>query len=534
MTTDARPRPSRWRRWRVTVLLVLLLAIYPIRRAFEYAAEPAGPKDCPPLEPQGDVPTVRIETAANVPWSQRGGTINDASCLNRTPVYGIVEVRSADDVRSALAFARANTLRVSTAGVRHSMGGHAFAPNAVVLDMRTFNRIALDEQAGTVRVESGASWHDIQTAIHPRFAIKAMQSTDIFSVGGSISVNAHGMDHRAGSVGQSVRSMRVMLPDGTIRTVSRTADARLFNLVVGGYGLFGVILDADLELTRNAVYRSGRETLSYRDFVPALTGRLLPDPSYALMYGHLSTAPQSLLEEMLLYVYKQEDAPEAVIPPLGEVSQVKLRRLIFNLSKRGPLAMRLKWFAEKRIEPMLESCTVSRNQAMGEGEACFVSRNDPMHDSVAYLRNNLAYETDILHEYFVPHDRFVAFIDGLRTVVRVTQTKLLNASVRVVRREDNALTYAPSDDMLAVVLYINQPTTRAGTEHMADVTRRIVDVCLDSGGRFFLPYQVHYTRQQLERSYPEIRQFLAARTEFDPDGVLTNTFAEKIEAMLRE
>ena len=41
--------------------------------------------------------------------------------------------------------------------------------------------------------------------------------------------------------------MRVMLPDGTVRNVSRTEDARLFDLVVGGYGLFGVILDVDLE-----------------------------------------------------------------------------------------------------------------------------------------------------------------------------------------------------------------------------------------------------------------------------------------------
>jgi len=33
-----------------------------------------------------------------------------------------------------------------------------------------------------------------------------MQSTDIFSVGGSISVNAHGMDHQAG--GWQSRSSR--------------------------------------------------------------------------------------------------------------------------------------------------------------------------------------------------------------------------------------------------------------------------------------------------------------------------------------
>ena len=51
-------------------------------------------------------------------------------------------------------------------------------------------------------------------------------------------------------------------------------------------------------------------------------------------------------------------------------------------------------------------------------------------------------------------------------------------------------------------------------------------------GRSFLPYQVAYTREQLERSYPEIREFLAARAEFDPGRVLTSTFVEKIEALL--
>jgi FAD/FMN-containing dehydrogenase len=78
------------------------------------------------------------------------------------------------------------------------------------------------------------------------YAVKAMHSTDIFTVGGSIAVNAHGMDHQAGSVGRTVRSMRVLLPDGTIQRASPTENQELFNLVVGGYGLFGIVLDADL------------------------------------------------------------------------------------------------------------------------------------------------------------------------------------------------------------------------------------------------------------------------------------------------
>jgi FAD/FMN-containing dehydrogenase len=85
--------------------------------------------------------------------------------------------------------------------------------------------------------------------LHPRFAVRAMQSTDIFSVGGSISVNAHGMDHQAGALAKSIKSMKVMLADGSLQTVSATENKDLFNLVVGGYGLFGVIVEAELDVS---------------------------------------------------------------------------------------------------------------------------------------------------------------------------------------------------------------------------------------------------------------------------------------------
>jgi FAD/FMN-containing dehydrogenase len=526
----ATPSRRRWRvrGWLAAAAVVALAGSLPFRRATALAADPIGDKDCGPdgATSPSDA-SARVIDASTVPWAQRGGTLNDASCLNRTPVHGVVRVQGEDDVRAALAYARDRGLKVSIAAVRHSMGGQAFAPGAVVLDMRAFNRITLDAARRVVTVGSGATWHDIQVRLHPRFAVQAMQSTDIFSVGGSISVNAHGMDHRLGSVGSSVRSMRVMLPDGTVRTVGRDADADLFRHVVGGYGLFGVILDVELDVVENAVYASERRVVDYRAFDEVFARDVAGDPSVRLMYGHLSTSPGSLLEEMLLYTYRQVDAPGATLPPLGEVRQVKLRRLIFNLAKRGPTWMRLKWFAEKHVEPRLETCTVTRNEAMGQGEACLVSRNDPMHDSVPYLRNALPEETDILHEYFVPRSAFVPFVDGLRRIVQEEKANLLNASVRVVHREDIALSYAPADDMLAVVLYLNQPTTQTGTAAMARLTGRLIDLCADHGGRFFLPYQLHYTAAQLQRSYPEIDAFFAAKRRLDPGELLTSTFYER-------
>lgn len=498
------------------------------------SADPVVEKDCPPLFAENAVAdsNVNVEIAPlsagdRLQWKQRGGTINDISCLDRTAVYGIVQITSIEDIKNALQFARENKLKVSMAGVRHSMGGQAFYRNNLVLDMTKFNQMSLDEETKTLTVQSGATWHDIQSFLHPNFAVKAMQSTDIFTVGGSISVNAHGMDHLAGSVGSSIRSMRVLLADGSVVNVSKEENPELFSLVVGGYGLFGVILDVDLEIVDNDIYQTERQLVSYKEFPEIFENEILPNPNLGLFYGHLSTAKGSLLDEMIFYKYTKVDVGEADVPALGEVSGIKLRRFVFNFSKLGTIPMNLKWYLEKNVEPMMESCTVvPRTQAMAEGEACFVSRNEPMHDSVKYINNDLKSETDILHEYFIPREQFIPFVDGLRRIVQEHDVNLLNASVRVIHPESNFLTYAPAE-MYSIVLYINQPTTSEGNEKMGIVTRELIDLTADVNGRFFLPYQLHYTPEQLQRSYPMIGEFFAAKKSYDPDGLFTNTFYEK-------
>jgi FAD/FMN-containing dehydrogenase len=169
---------------------------------------------------------------------------------------------------------------------------------------------------------------------------------------------------------------------------------------------------------------------------------------------------------------------------------------------------------------------VARTTAMAEGEACLVTRNNPMHDSVPYLFNDLMDETDILHEYFIPRAAYIEFIAEAREILRNQSLPVLNASVRIVHKEDVALTYAP-EPAYSLVLYINQPTDADGNARMRALTRALIDVTIRHGGRFFLPYQLYYSRDQLLRSYPQINDFFAAKRKYDPDKLFTNTFYQK-------
>ena len=60
----------------------------------------------------------------------------------------------------------------------------------------------------------------------------------------------------------------------------------------------------------------------------------------------------------------------------------------------------------------------------------------------------------------------------------------------------------------------------------------MIDLTIQSGGRFFLPYQLHYTPEQLRGAYPEIEAFFRAKDTYDPQHLLTNTFYNKYAPLI--
>ena len=62
---------------------------------------------------------------------------------------------------------------------------------------------------------------------------------------------------------------------------------------------------------------------------------------------------------------------------------------------------------------------------------------------------------------------------------------------------------------------------------MTELTRSLIDITVEQGGRFFLPYQLHYTPEQLQRAYPEIAAFFAAKSRWDPVGLFRNSWYDR-------
>ena len=402
------------------------------------------------------------------------------------------------------------------------MGGQTFTHGGLVLDLREFNRIQLDKEHKIVHAQTGARWWQVQQLLDREgLSVKAMQSINIFSVGGTLSVNAHGIDPTPGPVAPTVRSMRIMLSNGDVVPASPTENAELFRHALGGYGLFGVILDVDLDVVDNEMYARNTIYIDYKDYPQYYRANVENNGDIGLVFGRLSVAPQSFLRETAVHIYTRTkfDGP---LPPLEPAKYEAFARFITNFSKTGGFGRWLRWSVEKYAQPHLDAC-VTRNQAMNQKADCLVSRNAEMYDDMAYLKNRLA-DTDILQEYFVPYDRMPEFVDGLRDVVQRDHANLLNATIRTVHKDTiTALPYA-REDMFAFVLYFNVKFNDKDNEILRRTTTDLIDVAQKAGGTYYLPYQLFYSQEQLRRSYPGVGDFFLTKKKYDPISLMSNQF----------
>jgi decaprenylphospho-beta-D-ribofuranose 2-oxidase len=447
--------------------------------------------------------------------------VTDVARLAPARVEGVNDVREVEQLRAVLRDAKARKLKVSISGSRHSQGGHTYTAGGVVLNMRGFNRIrAIDPKAMTVTVESGATWDEVQRAIAPRrLAVKVMQSSNIFTVGGTLSANAHGRDIDVMQVVDVVERFRLLLADGSVVEVSRTANPELFSLVIGGYGLYGVILDVTLRVTRDELYEQRSVSMDYTEF-PGYFAQIKSDTAVVLMLARPSIDPDPgrFLREMVAVTWRRAGAGQSASFTLTEEKHVLRDKFFFGLSRRFDWAKSLRWKLQKRVE-------------LGAGDARIVSRNNSMRPPLAPLElldYRSRYDTDIIQEYYVPVESFVPFMDRFRQILLDGDLNVLSSTVRYVAPNATpALAYAPRKAAFAIIQMSNVPLSTEGQARAEAVTRQLVDAALDYGGTYYLTYQLYPTPEQLHRAYPNARHAFERKRFYDPDEIFTNQFYEK-------
>jgi FAD/FMN-containing dehydrogenase len=149
-----------------------------------------------------------------------------------------------------------------------SYGDVCLNPNGVLWTTAGLDRfVQFDESTGRLVCEAGVLLGDIQRMAIPRgWILPVTPGTQLVTVGGAVANDVHGKNHHVhGSFGDHVRWLKLARTDGEIIECGPKLSPDWFTATVGGLGLTGVIVEAEIQLRRVVGPWLETETVPYAD-----------------------------------------------------------------------------------------------------------------------------------------------------------------------------------------------------------------------------------------------------------------------------
>jgi FAD/FMN-containing dehydrogenase len=130
--------------------------------------------------------------------------------------------------------------------------------------------------------------------------------------------------------------------------------------------------------------------------------------------------------------------------------------------------------------------------------------------------------TYVLQEYFVPVQKFDAFLALMSEIFIRHNVNVINVSIRHAKADSGSLLAWAREEVFAFVVYYKQDTDDAEKGHVAVWTRELIDAALSLDGAYYLPYQPHATSEQFHRAYPRAKELFTLKKQLDPTGKFRN------------
>ena len=408
-------------------------------------------------------------------------------------------------------------------GMGRSYGDPAQNAGGLVIDMQPLNKIhSIDPESGIVDVDGGVTLDQLMKAALPYgLWVPVLPGTRQVTIGGAIGPDIHGKNHHsAGSFGNHVTSMELLVADGRVLHLTPEGEhSDLFWATVGGMGLTGIILRAQIKMTKTEtayfIADTDRtdnldETVAFHSdgsehnytYSSAWFDVISPEPK--LGRSTISRGSLATLEQL------KELAPKLAKDPLK-----------FN----APQLM--------TVPDIFPNFTMNKLSLMAIGEAYYLM-GSPARNQVKNLTQfyqpldligewNRGYGSNgfLQYQFVVPTDAVEPFKEIIRDMQRSGHYSALNVFKLFGPGNKAPLSY-PMPGWNVCVDFPIKPGLGA---FLDDLDKRVMEF----GGRLYLAKESRTSAENFHKMYPGLEGWLKTRNDIDPTGVFASDMSRRLE-----
>lgn len=436
--------------------------------------------------------------------------------LNPTSVARIIRPGSVVALQDRLADAARHHLPVCVAGGRHAMGAQQFATDALLVDTRHLKKIlSFDPDAGTVTAQGGIQWDDLvdhllreQEGKSEAWGIAQKQTgADRMTLAGSLSSNTHGRGLTMKPLVGDVLSFSLMDAEGNVRLCSRTENPELFGLVIGGYGMFGIITEVTLQLVPRRQVERRVEVIDSDDLMDRFNQRIAEGFAYGDFQYMTDERGDGYLRRGVFSCYRPTDDIQEISGTQKHISKRMWQELLY-----------IAHFDKARAFQVYSDYYLSTDgQRYWSDTHQLAAYQDNYHRAIDKRRHAADPASELIGEIFVPRDRLADFLDEVRDDFRANGVNVIYGTIRLVERDDETFLPWARQPYAGVIFNLHTVHIPEHIEHTANAFRRLIDMGIARGGSYYMTYHKFATRAQVEDCYPNFPEFLRLKQQYDPN-----------------
>lgn len=387
-----------------------------------------------------------------------------------------------------------------------------------IISSLKYDRILdFNREEGIMRCQAGVSLKDILDLSVPNgWFLPVTPGTKFVTLGGAIASDVHGKNHhKDGTFSEHLRTITVMLPDGSIVSCGKRENPDVFKSVCGGMGLTGIILDATLALRRIETAFINYRSLKAKDLDKIMDlFEASGDVTYSVAWIDCLSRGGALGRSILM---TGEHATS------GEIKHLKMpgNPLILRDMKKHAVPFNLPAF-------VLNPCIMKAFNAVYFNKGAEDRRVLVDYDSFFYLLDKIHHWNRIygargfLQYQCVIPQRFA--YEGLKKILGKIADRGISSFLVTLKLMGNENDNIISFPMRGYALALDFPIMADLFTFLGELDR----IVLDYGGRLYLTKDARMSGEMFRKSYPRAQEFIDFKYKLDPEGKLKSLQSKRL------